>query len=277
MALQALPQESAEAAKALGFLADYYAENSADISCETAAQLIIGLCAQGINPSQSADFTDENGVRPIDILLSFQSGGGFSHIRGEEPNAMSTMQAAAALAVLGYFSETGDWAWALGGNFEPADVMSCENPIGEGFDDYDRALLESLEKPSAADYETLENLQNRAEAYGADDDTRAKIITRLEESEQVCGEIEDLNALIRESFYPAEKVGLGDLGKLNKLNAKISLYSDADRALILSADDLAAREDVLKRLRNAAAIGCAVGVIILAAIYINIKRKKKNG
>ncbi|MHC6181188.1 cell wall-binding repeat-containing protein [Clostridium sp. JNZ X4-2] len=71
---------------------------------ESISQVIIGLCANGIDPS-SAAFT-KNGKTPVDALLSYEvSGGGFSHTKGTGYNAMATEQAAQALEAYNMFKQ----------------------------------------------------------------------------------------------------------------------------------------------------------------------------
>lgn len=63
---------------------------------ESISQVIIGLCANGIDPASSAFI--KNGKTPVDALLSYEvSGGGFSHTKGTGYNAMATEQAVQAL------------------------------------------------------------------------------------------------------------------------------------------------------------------------------------
>jgi putative cell wall-binding protein len=69
---------------------------------ESISQVIIGLCANGIDPD-SAAFT-KNGSTPVQALLSYEvSGGGFSHTKGTGYNAMATEQAAQALEAYNMF------------------------------------------------------------------------------------------------------------------------------------------------------------------------------
>lgn len=273
MALLVLPKDSNEARAALGFLKKYYAENGAEASCETSAQLIMGLCSQGIDPSGSADFTDENGIRPIDVLLSKRTDGGFTHLNEDEPNDMASMQAAAALAALGYYGARGRSAFEYG--FEPADVFSLENPAGEAFDDYDTKTLADIKDPRGCDRDELRALKERAETYGAEKEVCGEIAEKLAESERICGEIERLNSRIRSGFYPPESAGLGDLGELKEINREISGYSEEDKALILSADGLIERQRELElRIIFITAFFCAaVAAAVMVIIYIKRKRK----
>lgn len=67
-------------------------------------QVIIGLCANGIDPG-SAAFT-KSGKIPVDAPLSYEvSGGGFSHTKGTGYNAMATEQAAQALEAYNMFKQ----------------------------------------------------------------------------------------------------------------------------------------------------------------------------
>lgn len=272
MALMALPKDGENTEKALDYLKKYFAETD-EISCETAAQMIMGLCAQGVNCSESSDFTKENGARLTEILLSYQTDdGGFSHVYGDESNTITTMEALAALAVQGYFSVTGEYF--LNDNFDLTDVISTENPFAEGFFEYDFKQVESIDEPLASDFSTISELKNRADEYGADDETLDILGEKYALSKQKCDEIERLNTKIREKFYPASDVNLTKLSKLTELNNEISAYESADRQLILSADDLAEREKTLK----IEAAASAILIIIVAGggvIYI-IKRTKKH-
>ena len=63
---------------------------------ESISQVIIGLCANGIDPT-SSDFT-KNGKNLIDALLTFKSDdGGFKHIYEGNSNGKATEQALLAL------------------------------------------------------------------------------------------------------------------------------------------------------------------------------------
>ena len=74
-----------------GTFSCYGVENSESIS-----QVIIGLCANGIDPT-SKEFT-KNGVNLIEALLTFKTeDGGFCHIYDTGSNGMSTEQATLAL------------------------------------------------------------------------------------------------------------------------------------------------------------------------------------
>ncbi|AZV57180.1 cell wall-binding repeat-containing protein [Clostridium sp. AWRP] len=63
---------------------------------ESASQVVIALCANGIDPTSKA-FT-KNGKTPIDSILSYEvEGGGFCHVKGTGYNGMATEQAVQAL------------------------------------------------------------------------------------------------------------------------------------------------------------------------------------
>lgn len=66
-------------------------------SSESIAQVIVALCAMGINPESNADFI-KNGYSPIDALYSYYDGaGGFRHVPSGETNGMATEQACYAM------------------------------------------------------------------------------------------------------------------------------------------------------------------------------------
>ncbi|MEY8762572.1 MULTISPECIES: cell wall-binding repeat-containing protein [Clostridium] len=85
-----------------GGFSSYNVSNSESIS-----QVIMGLCANGIDPA-SAAFT-KNGKTALDALLSFEvPGGGFGHTKDSGYNAMATEQAVQALEAYNMFeSNTG--------------------------------------------------------------------------------------------------------------------------------------------------------------------------
>lgn len=67
-------------------------------NCESAAQVIIALCALGINPAQDSRFIKQ-GNTPISAMLTFrQTDGGFAHVQGGESDGYASAQAMCALA-----------------------------------------------------------------------------------------------------------------------------------------------------------------------------------
>ncbi|WP_125153168.1 prenyltransferase/squalene oxidase repeat-containing protein [Clostridium rectalis] len=74
-------------------------ESWGTVNSESCAQVIMGLCANKINPTEER-FTGKSGKNVVDALLSFQvKEGGFSHIKGQfgGVNGMATEQALYAL------------------------------------------------------------------------------------------------------------------------------------------------------------------------------------
>jgi len=66
---------------------------------ESCAQVILALCALGIDPESDARFQKAGGSA-LDGLLLYHTGEGFSHLLGEKANTLSTQQAAQALTAL---------------------------------------------------------------------------------------------------------------------------------------------------------------------------------
>lgn len=85
-------------------------ENCGEISCETAAQVLIALSALEIDGQKDTRFVkNENGL--IDVLLRFYDGkGGFAHVLDGETDAMATDQALCALVAYQRF-QTGSSAF----------------------------------------------------------------------------------------------------------------------------------------------------------------------
>ena len=61
------------------------------INSESTSQVIVALCSLGINPDTDKRFI-KNGKSPVDILLSYYVGNGFSHTKGSNYNQMATEQ-----------------------------------------------------------------------------------------------------------------------------------------------------------------------------------------
>lgn len=76
-----------------GFLS-YGTENP-----ESIAQVIIALCALGIDPMTDERFI-QNGNTMMDALLRFRVDGGFSHVLGEKANTNATMQVLLAMTAM---------------------------------------------------------------------------------------------------------------------------------------------------------------------------------
>lgn len=83
-----------------GSFASWGTENS-----ESLSQVIIALCANGIDPTSDERFI-KNGKSPLDALLEYRTeDGGFSHTRGTGYNAMGTEQAMEAFQAYIMFKE----------------------------------------------------------------------------------------------------------------------------------------------------------------------------
>lgn len=110
MALQALapyagdPQVAGVIEKGLAYLSaaqtaqgDFM--NGSGCSSESCAQVILALCALGIDPQTDGRFQKPGGSA-LDGLLLYRTGDGFSHLLGDDTNRMATQQAAQALTAL---------------------------------------------------------------------------------------------------------------------------------------------------------------------------------
>ncbi|MGI6169065.1 MAG: prenyltransferase/squalene oxidase repeat-containing protein [Christensenellales bacterium] len=103
---------------ALDFISDVQQENGGFLSdgeesCESNAQIILALCALGIDPVEDARFI-KNGITVVDAMMAFrQPDGGFAHSLADTPsnseagnsNAIASEQALLALAALTRFSQ----------------------------------------------------------------------------------------------------------------------------------------------------------------------------
>lgn len=117
MTLQALaPYKDGQArdavAKGVAWLskqqrADGGFESGKTPNSESCAQVIIGLCACGIDPTQAAEF-DKAGQNPVTALMGFAlDDGSFAHEKNSESDAMATEQALMALLALAKYQQGG--------------------------------------------------------------------------------------------------------------------------------------------------------------------------
>lgn len=67
---------------------------------ESCAQVILALCALGIDPAEDERFCKMGGSVLDGLLMYHVNDGGFSHLLGDEANTLSTVQAAQALTAL---------------------------------------------------------------------------------------------------------------------------------------------------------------------------------
>jgi hypothetical protein len=184
--------------------------------------------------------------------------------------------------VLSHYSVTGESLFSA--DFARTDIFSdtamatATNLCGETFDSYDRGVLDGIANAAASDIKLLQQLSQRAETLGADEQTLTEISKKLADSESVKAEIEELNALIREDFYPADKLTLSSLDELSEINRQIETFAEVDRELILSANELSERENKLTENRRELIVAACVAVSITFAliIFVYIKRKKRN-
>ncbi len=85
-------------------------------NAESTAQVIIALCALGIDPAQDERFITPDGRTPIDGLRVYLlPGGGYCHLEGEKVNATATLQAFEAYVAL----------WRLRGGKSPLFVFDA--------------------------------------------------------------------------------------------------------------------------------------------------------
>ena len=66
---------------------------------ESCSQVILALCALGIDPEEDTRFIKEGGSA-LGGLLLYHNESGFSHLLGEKSNTLATQQAAQALTAL---------------------------------------------------------------------------------------------------------------------------------------------------------------------------------
>ena len=80
---------------------------------ESASQVIVTLCALGIDPLKDERFI-KNGNTALDAILRVRlENGGFSHVMGENENANATMQVFLAMTALDHFHKGGNSLYVL--------------------------------------------------------------------------------------------------------------------------------------------------------------------
>lgn len=108
MVLQALApyvQTDADVAQSVERALDYIsqqqnAQGDFGGGSESCSQVILALCALGIDPAEDERFCKMGGSALDGLLLYHVSDGGFSHLLGDEANTLATVQAAQALTAL---------------------------------------------------------------------------------------------------------------------------------------------------------------------------------
>ncbi len=271
MSLIVLPAHSPASERAAESLSEMWQRDDID-SCEAAAWCIIGLCAADISANNSAEFSAENGCRPLDLLTEvfLTDSGGFSHkAHGAEDSseALPTEQALLALAAMAEYNAGG------GGLFDEVyvktDIYTQSGLAGEDFDETDRRFAEEI-SPTAAANGALLRLGERAELFGAEEDVRRLLADKLTESGRQLAEVERLNAETRAELYPPDEVSVFALGRLMEHDRAAARLSYEDRALLLAQEELDRRERTL-----IAEVGITAALTAAAGTLIIVRKRKK--
>lgn len=139
------------------------------ITSEAASQVIIGLSANGIDPTNEEFVKNENSL--ISHLLSYQNeDGGFKHTQGEVvSNAMATEQAFQALVAYDYFLKGKKSLYHFGDSEEGNEE---EPPSEDDSEEKPPIKDDEEESPSEGDNEEEPPLKDNEE--GSDEDTDEK-------------------------------------------------------------------------------------------------------
>jgi hypothetical protein len=200
---------------------------------ESAAQVIIALCALGIDPQRDLRFV-KNGVSLLDGLLRYRRpDGGFIHAAAYDPenptsrpdqsNSMAGEQALCCLVAV--------WRQMNGLNplydFRPDPAGAQPSAVMDGksgasgasggqavFSDSDKAAVDALpEKPSTGQYVEVVRLLAKLERC-PDFTGKERYVSRLTVAKEkildVQAEIDDINRKIRERLYPFVKISQTD-------------------------------------------------------------------
>ncbi|HEX7066306.1 MAG TPA: DUF4430 domain-containing protein [Bacillales bacterium] len=135
MALTALSDygEQAKVKKAIDAGVAFLAKQSSSVDNSTStAQMIIGLTANGIDPTNS-EFNKDKNTDLVSYLLSFQNqNGGFGWKKAGEENAFSTEQPLEALVAYDLFVNGGDSLYEF--SFNPKNSVNGANADTQGGD-----------------------------------------------------------------------------------------------------------------------------------------------
>ncbi|MDR1069048.1 MAG: terpene cyclase/mutase family protein [Clostridiales Family XIII bacterium] len=284
-----------------------------DANSESAAQVIVALCAVGIDPDEDARFI-KNGVSVLDVLLDFEMpDGGFAHVKEQGPDSMAGEHALRAIVSVLRLRENRrglfDFRAEISSGVKAA-ITELENGIallsrktGESGRETVTALFDAYKRvpPEERSYvftyhilaDAMEQLKikNDSEALSAhmdlNDDGRGAIIDvisgkdlRLDldksdaAAEAAEKEVAAINTGVLNELYPFDEIGFGDRKTLRGYLQRIEKLDEKYRGEITGYAELTAASKKLDRLPLVIGAVAVAVAFALAIIILLIKRRK---
>ncbi|HPR39984.1 MAG TPA: terpene cyclase/mutase family protein [Oscillospiraceae bacterium] len=264
MALQALApyqnreEVAAATEKALVCLSQMQQESGGfggwnEEDAESAAQVMIALCALGIDPLTDERFL-KNGNTVLDAILFYRmEDGGFLHTREEDPenpsaqpdesNSMAGEQTLCALVALWRFQN------GMTALYDFTDTEYEQETAAISAEEFQEKVA-ALPEPLTMDQEeTVGELLAAAEETD-DFEGKAECVAKLEAAkEEIAGRKEavaELNARIAD-LYPLENLTPYDLLEIRKLPPEYEALPEADRGEITDWDTVLAAKALMER------------------------------
>lgn len=266
MALQALApyQEQGEATAAVGRALEYLSQAQGASggfggwngeSVESADQVLVALCALGIDPLTDDRFIKNGHTVPDAVLAYRMEDGGFAHswerdaenpsATPGESNSMAGEQTLYALAALWRFQN---------GKTPLYDFTDREKPAGEPSGMGTQAFLEKIaalsDPVTTGQGAAVEELLSAAERM-EDFEGKAAYVARLETAKAEIAALREkiaaLNEKIEETVYPLEDLTPYDLIAVGKLIPAYEALPEADRGQITDWDAVLAAKSLMER------------------------------
>jgi hypothetical protein len=286
-----------------------------DPNAESAAQVIIALCALGIDPDEDARFS-KDGVSVVDELLSFaMPDGGFAHMREQGSDSMAGEHALRAIvsalrlredrrSLYDFHAEMPEDVKASLAELERGIASLPEAPA-EGDRETVAALFAAYQRIPAgerayvhtyyilADAMEKLNITNDSEALSgameANGDGRGAVIDVMSgkdlrpdfdksdaAAEAAEEEVASINRGIVDELYPFDEIGFGDRKTLRKYLRRIEKLDEEYRSEITGYDELIAARKRLDRLPVIIGALAAITVALASGAIIIVGRKRRS-
>ncbi len=255
---------------------------------ESTDQVLIALCCLGIDPLTDARFC-KNGHTLLDGILRYRlPDGGFAHSFAYDPNnptaspgesnAMAGEQTLLAMAAL--------WRQQNGlhtlYDFRPEEDAEPQENATVRFDDADREAADSLPDTLTTAYEaTVTSLLDKL-LRSEDFDGKAAYLQKLTDAKAtiaaIRAEIDALNAEIRETLYPFDRLTVRDRETVDGIFERCMALSEYDRTQIERFDDVQRAKtqiDGALRGRLLAVVLCVAAAGIAFCLVRRVRKRRK--
>lgn len=253
---------------------------------ESVDQVIIALCALGIDPLCDSRFI-KNGNTLLDGVLRYrQPDGGFVHSHDFDPdnpaaipdvsNSMAGEQTLLAMAAL--WREQNGMRTLY--DFRPEDGEIPKEKVY--FSEKDKETVNSLPQSLTTEqYVTIITLLEKlkqSEDFENKETYLQKLMAAKEQILKIQAEIDDINAEILEKLYPFETISISDKKTVDSVFARYNALGEYDRTKIDHWEDVIKAKTQIDSLLRALVIGVVLGIAaLLLAIFLICRIRKKRG